>query len=162
MTASTDEVYRLALASEIPEDAWKTRLQWTTAYTGVKPLDDKFIHCSSAEQVSAIAARNFAGKSDVMLMRFSVETMTEEADLTVKIEGAPHVYGGAIPYACLVGPPVLLELGPDGKHVLPLLGAAAAEAEAIKDAAREEQEDIERGFNDEDGYDGGAARGMWG
>ena len=156
------EVYRLALASEVPNDAWKTRLQWTTVYKGVKGLDDKFIHCSTAEQLSTIAESNFAGKSDVMLLRFSVETMAEEADLKVVMEGAPHVYGGAIPYACLGGPPVLLELGPDGKHMIPQLGAAAAEEEAIKDAAREEEEGIERGFDDEDGYDGGAARGMWG
>ena len=43
-------VYRLALRSEVPEDAWRTRLQWIAAFVGVPGLDDGFIHCSTAEQ----------------------------------------------------------------------------------------------------------------
>ena len=166
------ELYRLALKAEIPEDAWKTRLSWTTAYTGVPGLDDKFFHLSTAEQVVGTAAAYFGGKTDVMLLRFTVEIMKEEADLEIRWEAAepvpgeksrdgefPHAYGGPIPFACLAAPPVLLTLDADGKHVFPLLGQAAVDDAILKSDAADV---AERGMDDEDGYDGGAARGMWG
>lgn len=123
-------VYRLALADQVADDAWRTRLQWTTAFVGVAGLDNKFIHCSTAEQLADTAAANFAGKVDVVLLQFSVSLMREEADLDVRWEdGAPpqgsnfpHVYGGPIPYACLAAPPNRLELSPTGEHVFPPLG----------------------------------------
>ena len=99
-----------------------------------------------------------------MLLRFSVFTMQEEADLKIKWEDTfPHAYGGPIPYACLAAPPAVLALGPDGKHVFPLLGAAAAAAAAASAASGKSgleggetmYEAIERGMDDEDGYDGG-------
>ena len=58
----SDEVYRLALAAEVPEDAWKRRLEWTTAYKGVAGLDDGFIHLSTAEQVVSTAELYFADR----------------------------------------------------------------------------------------------------
>lgn len=174
-----DDLFRLASAAEVPDDAWKTRLQWTSSYKGIAGLDDKFMHLSTAEQVVSTAELYFNGRSDVVLLRFSVESMREEADLEVRWEDSkpapgvikrdgafPHVYGGQIPYACLVGPPALLELGPDGKHVFPLMGAAAAaaaEAESLKaDDNEGVDEAVERGMDDEDGYDGCAATGMYG
>ena len=161
------ELYRLALAAEIPEDAWRTRLQWTTVYKGIAGLDDKFVHLSTAEQVVSTAAMHFAGKADVMLLRFSVETMCDEADLEVRWEDSfPHVYGGLIPFACLTAPPILLEIDPDGKHIFPLLGAAAVEAETVAQEQRDVDDAIDRSIEDaiedDDGYDGGAARGMYG
>ena len=90
---------------------------------------------NSRTQVAGTAAAYFAGKTDVILLRFSISMMTQEADLEVHWEDAapasgaqkrdgdfPHVYGGPIPYACLAAPPDVLVLGPDGKHVLPSLG----------------------------------------
>ena len=76
----------------------------------------------------------------------------------------PHAYGGAIPYACLSAVPALLTIGQDGKHVFPPLGQAAAATAAAANAlgAGDADEHIDRGMDDEDGYDGGAARGMWG
>ena len=104
-------MYRLALKSELPDDAWKTRLQWVTAYVGIAGLDDRFIRTSTKEQLAQAALANFAGKDDVMLLQFSTSSMREEADLQVKFESAEsesggsgpfaHVYGGAIPYACM-------------------------------------------------------------
>ena len=91
----SDEVlYRLALAAEVPDDAWRTRLQWISAFKGVAGLDDQFIHLSTAAQVVGTAEAYFAGKSDVMLLCFTVESMKEEADLQVKYEpaiGCPFV-----------------------------------------------------------------------
>jgi uncharacterized protein (DUF952 family) len=171
-----NQLYRLAAASTVPDDAWKARLQWTTAYTGVAELDDKFIQLLTAEQVIGASEAHFGGRADVVLLRFSVDVMRYEADLSIRWEDAesasgafPHVYGGAIPYACLYAPPALLALGSDGKHVFPPLGAeavaAAAAAEAAATSGLKDDAgalDAERGFLDDDGYDGGAARGMWG
>ena len=165
-------LYRLALAAELPDDAWRTRLQWTTAFVGVTGLDDHFVHLSTAEQVASTAEAHFAGKADVMLLHFSVEAMREEADLDVRWEAVaasgentpagsfPHVYGGPIPYACLTSPPALLLLGPDGKHIIPSLGLAAL-AEAAR-SAKEDEEDNVSSDDDYGAYDGGGARGMWG
>ena len=165
-----DELYRLSLSAEIPEDAWRTRLQWTSCYKGVAGLDDHFLHLSSADQVEGTAAAYFAGKADVMLLRFSSAVMREEADLDIRWEAAstrdgdfPHVYGGYIPFACLTAPPVVLALGPDGKHILPSLGPLSAAATEDKTADDDGADDcIERGMDDEDGYDGCAATGMYG
>ena len=83
--ADDSTVYRLALKAEIPDDAWRTRLQWVTAYAGVAGLDDRFVHMSAtAEQVAATAQANFAGKEDLMLLRFSSTSMREEADLDIR------------------------------------------------------------------------------
>lgn len=175
MAAAHSELYRLALAAEVPEDAWRTRLQWTTVYKGVGGLDDKFFHLSTAEQVVGTAAAYFNGKTDVMLLRFSVDTMQEEADLDIRWEAAepppgstvrdgefPHVYGGPIPWACLTAQPALLALDADGKHIFPPIGAAAVAKVSRAYKGAEVDDAIERGMDDEDGYDGGAARGMWG
>lgn len=169
-----EDLYRLALAAEVPEDAWRTRLGWTTAFVGVPGLDASFVHLSTAEQVAGTAAAYFAGKTDVLLLSFSAESMREEADLDIRWEAAapmpgesardgefPHVYGGAIPFACLAAQPALLALGPDGKHVLPPLGSVAvAAAEAARHA--EEPEDNVSSDDDYGEYDGCAATGIYG
>ena len=54
--AAPTELFRLAQVADVPEDAWKTRLQWTTCYMGVAGLDDKFMHLSTAEQIAGTAA----------------------------------------------------------------------------------------------------------
>ena len=127
------QLYRLARAAEVPDDAWSGRLTWTQCYRGTKGLDDKFIHLSTAQQVGGTAEAFFAGAADLLLLSFSAERLIEEADLKIKyeaVEGAeglyPHAYGGWLPYACLTAPPAKLELGEDGKHVLPPLGPRLA------------------------------------
>lgn len=171
------ELYRLALVAEVPDDAWKNRLHWTTCYKGVSGHDDSFVHLLTAEQVVGKANIDFAGKSDVILLRFSTESMCDEAGLDIRWENAapedvtvragkvPHAYGGAIPYACLSAPPALLALGPDGLHDFPPLGTAAAAIAttyALMDDNDGVDECIDRGMDDEDGYDGCAATGMYG
>ena len=131
-------LYRLAPSASVPDDAWRTRHGWTTAFTGDAAESSSFIKLWTEDQLAGAAAAGFTGKADIMLMSFTVELMREEADLKVKFEAAEaapggsgafaHVYDGAIPYACLYTAPVLLAVGADGKHVFPLLGAAAAAA----------------------------------
>lgn len=135
-------LYMLVPAAEIPEDAWRTRQGWTTAFVGKQST--KFISLLAPEQVAGAAERLFAGRDDIMLLSFVVETMREEADLQIKFEAAeseaggagafPHAYGGPIPYACLYATPALLKLA-DGKHVLPPLGMVATAAAAAAQEA---------------------------
>lgn len=128
----SDEVlYKLVLAENVPEDCWRTRLDWTQCFKGDQSAS--FISLLKPEQLASAAEASFAGKTDVMLLSFAVERMVEEADLKVKFEAAEsasggegpfaHVYGGFIPYACMESAPVLLTLA-DGKHVFPPLGVA--------------------------------------
>ena len=126
MTPDPEVLYALAPAADVPDDAWKTRLAWTGALVS---KDGKgYIELHTEEQLASAAEASFAGRADVNLLSFSVDGMREEADLPLKPEaGAYRVHGEPIPFACLRSPPVTLELI-DGKHVFPLLGAAAIEA----------------------------------
>jgi len=137
-------LYTFCLSAEIPEDAWRTRLGWTSAFKGDGAR--KFINLYTVDQMAGAVESLFAGKQDVMLLSFIVESMQEEADLEIKFEAAEsasggagvhaHCYGGYIPYACMQAPPALLEVNDNGQHIFPLLGAALAEANK---AAREEE-----------------------
>ena len=132
--AAATTLYKLCAKAEISETAWRNRLGWTEAYAGTPGA--KFIGLSTADQLAGVAETSFAGRDDVMLMSFNVESMIEEADLKIKYEAAeaaeggtgafPHAYGGVIPYACLQSQPTLLPLS-DGKHVFPPLGLTTAE-----------------------------------
>lgn len=154
--SDTDILYKLVPSAEVPEDAWKTRNGWTTAYAGDQ--SKKFISLLTDDQVAGAAEASFAGRADVMLLSFVAEKMEQEADLKIKFEAAEaesggsgkfaHAYGGVIPFACLFAPPQLLELS-DGKHIIPPLGPVAiAAAKAAKDAAAKEASGIEQ--DDED------------
>lgn len=142
--SDSDILYTFALSADVPEDAWRTRLGWTTAFQGDKARS--FINLYTADQMAAACQSLFAGKQDVMLLAFIVDSMREEADLEIKFEAAEfeaggagahaHCYGGYIPYACLQAPPALLQLNEDGRHIFPLMGAALAEANRL---AREEE-----------------------
>ena len=137
-------LYKLALSADVAGDAWQTRLGWTSAFQGDKA--SSFINLFTADQLAGAAETSFAGKSDVMLLSFTVESMREEADLEVKFEAAEsasggagvhaHCYGAYIPYACLHAKPALLQMNDNGQHIFPLLGAALAAANA---ATREEE-----------------------
>lgn len=133
----TEVLYKLVPADAVPEDAWKTRNQWTGAYV---EKGKEFISLLTAEQLAGAAEAYFAGRADIKLLAFVVEIMREEADLIIKFEAAEsekggsgefaHAYGGPIPYACLQSAPATLELA-DGKHVFPLTGSLAAAAGGV-------------------------------
>ena len=160
--ADDNTVYRLALKSEIPDDAWKTRLQWVSAYMGVAGEDDNFVHVFTKEQLVQTALTKFPGKDDVLLLQFSTTSMREEADLDVRWEdGYPHVYGGPIPFACLVSPPEVLALDTDGKHLFTQLGLGNAAASVVGSGHRLEDEE-DHYISSDDDYDGCGATGMYG
>eukprot|EP00325_Prymnesiales_sp_UTEX-LB-985_P030448 CAMPEP_0174719046 /NCGR_PEP_ID=MMETSP1094-20130205/30726_1 /TAXON_ID=156173 /ORGANISM="Chrysochromulina brevifilum, Strain UTEX LB 985" /LENGTH=174 /DNA_ID=CAMNT_0015919301 /DNA_START=23 /DNA_END=547 /DNA_ORIENTATION=+ len=131
MGDDAEHLYKLVLKADVPEDAWRTRLEWTQCFKG--DTNKNFIPLLTGEQLASAAEASFAGRDDVMLLSFKVNSMEQEADLKIKYEAAeseaggsgpfPHVYGGWIPYACLLGAPTVLELV-DGKHVIPDLQLA--------------------------------------
>ena len=140
-------LYKLVAAADVPDDAWSSRNSWTTSFG--KMDDPKYFKLQTAEQLEEVAAKAFAGKEDVMLLEFSVEKMVEEADVEVKFEGdEPRAYADFIPYACMSAPPKKLALQ-DGKHVMPLVGAAAVAAAAAALAAS--QIDSDPNTSDDDG-----------
>mmetsp|Transcript_7661 Transcript_7661/g.12889 ORF Transcript_7661/g.12889 Transcript_7661/m.12889 type:complete len:180 (-) Transcript_7661:115-654(-) len=149
-------LYKLCFAAEIPGDAWTRRGDWASFYKGTQTTP--YISLQEGESLKAMAAEApFAGKEDVMLLTFRVETMVEEACVDVKIEdGEPRAYDrggkpcGGIAFACLMKPPELLKLT-DGKHVLPLFGEeAAAAAAALLEATAI---DSDAHSSDDDGLD---------
>jgi len=150
-------LYKLVPAAEVPEDAWRTRLSWTTCFGLREMKANKFIHLLTADQLVSEVEGKHASKADIMLLSFTVQTMRDEADLKVKFEAAEsapggdgkfaHIYGGAIPYACLYSAPTLLTLA-DGKHVFPPVGLAQF------GVAGEGQEEIEEAnSSDDDGLE---------
>ena len=85
---SDDEsLYRLVLAADIPEDAWRTRLGWTTAFQGDKARS--FINLYTADQMAAACQSLFAGKQDVMLLAFIVDSMRDACRSGVVPPNAP-------------------------------------------------------------------------
>ena len=133
MTTDPEALYALAPAADVSDDAWKKRNTWTDCYAG----KGGSIDLCTAEQLASAAEASFAGRSDVLLLAFSVERMREEADMQFKlVDGAAHI-GEPIPYACLQSAPARLALA-EGKHVFPLLGSLEEIAAAKKQAAYDE------------------------
>ena len=143
-------LYKLALAAEVPADAWKTRMGWTTAFVGTQTT--KYITLHTVDQLAAAAEASFAGKADVMVLSFTVDSMRDDGDLKIKLEdGEYRAYGGVMPYACLYNAPVMLTLD-GGKHVFPPLGlaaTAAAKAEADAAALKSQEEASENSMSDD-------------
>jgi len=168
-TATPELLYRLALAADIPEDAWRTRLQWTGAFGG---CDD--VCMFTADQLASGAGAAFIAahsESDIKLLCFATDLIREEADLKLrwKQDGSsgtslPHVEG-PVPYACLAKPPKLLARE-GSTHVLPALGAAAAEtADSVLGKDKIDEDTAMRYVSSDDdngNYDGCAATGMYG
>jgi uncharacterized protein (DUF952 family) len=87
-----------------------------SAWAGAQRADDRlyrapslqaegFIHCSFPEQLAATAARYYAGRADLTLLRIDADHPAIAAALvveaTVGAEPFPHVYA-AIPVAAVV------------------------------------------------------------
>jgi len=84
-------------------------------------LRDGFIHFSTAAQVKESAARHRAGVPDLLLLAVDPQAL----GTALKWEAArggmlfPHLYG-ALPVDAVTSA-TALPLGPDGRHVFPLL-----------------------------------------
>jgi uncharacterized protein (DUF952 family) len=88
------------------------------------PIDlaDGYIHFSTAEQVSETAAKHFAGQRDLVLVAVDADSLGPALKWEPSRSGAlfPHLYG-TLPLTAVrwIKP---LPLGPDGRHIFPILG----------------------------------------
>lgn len=82
-------------------------------------LEDGFIHFSTAEQLRETAAKHFAGRNDLLLIKVATEPMARHYKMEVSRGGAlfPHLYA-KLPVAHAVEWQEL-PLGEDGLHVFP-------------------------------------------
>ncbi len=100
-------------------DEWDKALE-TGSYDGA-PIDlaDGFIHFSTAEQLRETAAKHFAGRNDLMLVKIATEPMARHYKMEVSRGGAlfPHLFA-KLPISSAVEWQDL-PLGPDGVHIFP-------------------------------------------
>jgi uncharacterized protein (DUF952 family) len=84
-------------------------------------IHDGFIHFSTAEQAIETAAKHFAGKPDLVLLRVDAALLGDRMKWEPSRGGAlfPHLYGDLDPAA--VAKVDSLPLGPDGRHKFPPL-----------------------------------------
>ena len=82
---------------------------------------DGFIHFSSAEQVVETAGKHFIGQSGLLLVRIDSAKLGDRLKWEPSRGGAlfPHLYGDLDLTAVICVEP--LPLGPDGRHVFPVL-----------------------------------------
>lgn len=82
-------------------------------------LADGYIHFSTADQVSETAAKHFANRDDLVLLKIDTEPMARHYKMEVSRGGAlfPHLYA-KLPISCIVAA-CELPMGDDGQHILP-------------------------------------------
>lgn len=82
---------------------------------------DGFIHFSSAAQVVETAGKHFTGQSGLLLVRIDSAKLGDRLKWEPSRGGAlfPHLYGDLNLSAVISVEP--LPLGPDGRHVFPVL-----------------------------------------
>lgn len=102
-----------------PRQAWDEAVA-AGRYQG-SPDDrrDGFIHLSTAEQLAGTLARHFAGQDGLVLVTLDAAAVAGTLRFEASSGGNlyPHVYGD-LPVAAARAV-TALQLGPDGRHVLP-------------------------------------------
>lgn len=79
----------------VPPDQWE-QFKDDTFYAPPSLEQEGFIHCSSAEQVSASANRHFAGSTSLLLLVINPEKVSARIvfeDLYGSGTKFPHIYG---------------------------------------------------------------------
>ena len=104
-----------------PASLWREAAR-SGVFRGSEPdLRDGFIHFSSAEQAAETAAKHFASKPDLVLLRADAASLGDRLKWETSRGGAlfPHLYGDLDPAA--VTKVDSLPFGPDGRHKFPPL-----------------------------------------
>jgi|HubBroStandDraft_6_1064221.scaffolds.fasta_scaffold368594_3 uncharacterized protein (DUF952 family) len=101
--------------------AWQSA-ERTGEFAGA-PVDlaDGYIHFSAADQVAETVAKHFAGQRDLVLVAVAANALGPTLKWEPSRGGAlfPHLYGKLPLRAVRWTKP--LPLGPDGRHVFPVL-----------------------------------------
>jgi uncharacterized protein (DUF952 family) len=107
-------VYKICTADE-----WATLTACGIFAGSPDDLRDGFIHLSAANQVARTAAKFFAGRPDLVLLSVDIASVGDN----LRWEGSPggnlypHLYA-QLPIEAVVAA-VRLDIGPDGRHILP-------------------------------------------
>ena len=111
----------------VPPDQWE-QFKDDTVYAPPSLAQEGFIHCSSAEQVSASANRHFAGHPSLWLLVINPEKISARIvfeDLYGSGTEFPHIYG-ALPIQAIEA---VLPLQPEADGRFSFLPPKAFEAE---------------------------------
>ena len=100
-------------------DEWNTLSACGTFAGSPDDLRDGFIHLSAANQVARTAARFFAGQPNLTLLGIDPNRLGNGLEWEQSSSGAqyPHFYG-ALPLDAVITT-TTLDIGPDGRHILP-------------------------------------------
>ena len=107
-------IYRI-----VTEDEWGAAREAGVFEGSAHDRRDGFIHFSTAAQAAETAAKHYAGKKDLLLLRVDAAALTAPLKWEVSRGGAlfPHLYG-PLPVAA-VRRVEKLPLGPDGRFIFP-------------------------------------------
>ncbi|MSO71786.1 MAG: DUF952 domain-containing protein [Alphaproteobacteria bacterium] len=102
-----------------PRSLWDAALARDAYYGRPADIADGYIHCSTAEQVQASAAKHAAGEADLLLLSIDPDRLGESLrwEPSRKGELFPHIYGGMPVGAVVRADP--LPLDSDGVHQFP-------------------------------------------
>ena len=92
----SEPVYHLA-----EPDDWDRR---STNYTPAAFAEDGFVHCSTVEQLPAVATTLYRGRTDMILLEIDTDALADEVvyeDLYETGEEYPHIYA-PIPVSAIV------------------------------------------------------------
>lgn len=109
-----ERVYKIAPATDWADACGRGQ------YTGsADDRQDGFVHLSTAEQVPGTLERHFAGKAGLVLAAFDPRALGPALKYEPSARGTlyPHLYGPLPTGLALAVYP--LQLGPDGRHILP-------------------------------------------
>lgn len=109
-----ETIYRLLDAG-----AWQAAQVAGVFHGSEHDLRDGFIHFSTAAQVAETAARHYAGRTGLVLLRVRVSLLGADLRWEPSRGGAlfPHLYGSLAVAAVESVTPLVL--GADGSHVFP-------------------------------------------
>ena len=102
-----------------PRALWEAALARGAYYGRPADLADGYIHCSSAAQLRASAAKHAAGQADLVLLALDPDSLGSSLRWEPSRQGElfPHIYGGMPVSAVLRTDPVPLDA--EGQHQFP-------------------------------------------
>jgi uncharacterized protein (DUF952 family) len=105
----------------VGEEVWRQASERGVFLGSRDDLADGYIHLSAEDQVTATAARHFAGRRDLLLVAIPAVALAPDLKWEPSRQGAlfPHLYAAlGLDTVLWVKP---LPLGPDDRHVFPAL-----------------------------------------
>lgn len=86
----------MATIYHITTKDWWAKFEGLDYYESSTLNEEKFIHLSTAEQVSGVLERYYVGQTDLVKLHIDTEMLSEELkyELATNNEYFPHLFGG--------------------------------------------------------------------